>query len=187
MSKADLIVLSARRRALPPEDMKAFQTYLDNGKPMLAIRTSSHAWDTKGKAPKGWVEWLDFDAKVIGGNYGNHHKVGPITTVRPAGEGDLHPILLGVKLPFTTVASLYKNTPLKSSAKALLTGTIPDQPTEPIAWTNEYKKAKVFYTSLGHKDDFQNPQFQRLFHNASRWLLEMQIADGPPKKVRGPF
>ena len=46
--------------------------------------------------------------------------------------------------------------------RPLLIGTIPDQSPEPIAWTNVNKGGgRVFYTSLGHPDDFQQEPFNR--------------------------
>ena len=65
-----------------------------------------------------------------------------------------HPILAGVRAPFTSEGSLYRSSPLARSATLLLVGTVPGKEPEPVAWTNTYKKARVFYTSLGHPDDF---------------------------------
>ena len=66
-----------------------------------------------------------------------------------AGVAD-HPILKGVELPLLSNGSLYKASPLAAGTQLLLVGTIPDQPSEPVAWTNRYKNSRVFYTSLGH-------------------------------------
>lgn len=186
VGQADLLVLSARRRGLPAPDMALFKKKLDEGTPLLAIRTSSHAFDPKGKAPKGFAEWPEFDAQVIGGNYKNHHKVGPETSITLVPDNAKHAILTGIT-PFVSTASLYRNTPLKSTATPLLVGRIPNEQPEPIAWINQHKKAKVFYVSLGSVDDFQNPMFQRLLHNAVRWLTGTRIVEGPPKTVRNEF
>jgi type 1 glutamine amidotransferase len=47
-------------------------------------------------------------------------------------------------------------------------GTIEGKPAEPVAWMNAYgeKKAVIFYTSLGHADDFKEAPFRRLLLNA---------------------
>ncbi len=71
--------------------------------------------------------------------------------------------------------SLYKTSPLAGSAQLLLTGSIPDQKPEPVAWTNMYKQARIFYTSLGHPDDFGNPQFRRLLINAVFWAMDKPV------------
>ena len=101
--------------------------------------------------------------------------------------GGLIELLMSRTLPFTSKSSLYKNSPLQRTAWPLLVGTIPGEMPEPVAWTNQYKKTRVFYTSLGSRDDFQNPEFVRLLHNGTRWLAGMKIAEAPPKKVRGDF
>ena len=36
-------------------------------------------------------------------------------------------------------------------------GTIPGQPAEPVAWVNLRGPSRVFYTSLGHPGDFDDP------------------------------
>jgi nicotinamidase-related amidase/type 1 glutamine amidotransferase len=173
LAGADLLVLSVRRRALPAEEMAALKKYLADGKPLLALRTSSHAFDAKGKGPAGSVEWPKFDAQVLGGNYHNHHAEGPLATLTRAQGAKGHPILTGLELPFTSKGSLYKTSPLVEAATPLLMGTIPGKSVEPVAWTHRYNKSRVFYTSLGHPEDFRSPEFVRLMHNAARWALEM--------------
>ena len=177
LTSADLAVLFVRRRAFPAEQMKYFRDYLERAKPLVALRTASHAFDTRGNAPKGHVEWRDFDPKVLGGNYHGHHGSGPITTVTAARRAENHPILAGVKLPFTSEASLYETSPLSKTTTPLLTGTIPDKKPEPVAWTNTYKKARVFYTSLGCPDDFDNPYFRRLLINAVLWAMDKMVSE----------
>ena len=179
LTNADLAVLFVRRRAFPAEQMKYFRDYLNRGKPLMALRTSSHAFDTRGKHPDGHVEWLEFDQEVLGGNYHGHHGRGPTTTVTSAVGAEGHPILAGVRTPFTSIGSLYEASPLTESTKALLIGKIPDKEPEPVAWTNKYVKSRVFYTSLGHVDDFKNPQFRRLLINAVFWSMKK-----PMPKVR---
>jgi type 1 glutamine amidotransferase len=57
----------------------------------------------------------------------------------------------------------------------LLIGTILAKEPEPVAWTNRYRKSRVFYTSLGNLDDFKNPQFLRLLINAVFWGMEKPV------------
>jgi nicotinamidase-related amidase/type 1 glutamine amidotransferase len=181
LAGADLLVLSVRRRALPAEEMTALKKYLGSGKPLLALRTSSHAFDAKGKGPAGSVEWPKFDPEVLGGNYHNHYPEGPLTTVTAAPGAKDHPLLTGLRLPFTSKGSLYRTSQLAAAATPLLLGAIPGKGPEPVAWTHSYRKSRVFYTSLGHPDDFRSPQFVRLMHNAARWALEM-----PPRPPTAP-
>ncbi len=175
LSKADLVLVFARRRAFQAEQMKYLRDYLDRGKPLIGLRTASHAFDTRGKAPNGHVEWRNFDHEVLGGNYHGHYGRGPVTTVTASAGAKGHPILAGVRMPFASIGSLYEVRPLSRPAKRLLTGTIPNKEPEPVAWTNTYKKSRIFYTSLGHPDDFENPQFRRLLINAVFWAMNKPV------------
>jgi len=180
LTNADLAVLFARRRALPAEQMRYFRDYLNSGKPLIALRTASHAFDTRGNAPEGYAEWSSLDAEVLGGNYHGHYGSGPKCTVTGAAGAEGHQILAGVKIPFTSNGSLYEVRPLAGSVKQLLLGTIPDKEPEPVAWTNSYKTARIFYTSLGHPDDFLNASFRRLLINAVFWAMNKPV---PNEKV----
>jgi type 1 glutamine amidotransferase/nicotinamidase-related amidase len=175
LTNADLAVLFARRRALPAEQMNYFRNYLDRGRPLIGLRTASHAFDTRGNAPAGYAEWQKLDPEVLGGNYHGHHGNGPRCTVTRAAGADSHPILAGVQMPFTSNGSLYEVRPLTDSTTRLLIGTIPDKEPEPVAWTNSYKNSRIFYTSLGHPDDFQNPQFRRMLINAVFWAMNKPV------------
>ncbi|MGE3317307.1 MAG: ThuA domain-containing protein, partial [Planctomycetaceae bacterium] len=49
---------------------------------------------------------------------------------------------------------------------------IPDKDEEPVAWTNRSSGGgRVFYTSLGHIDDFQSAAFRKLLTNGIQWTL----------------
>jgi type 1 glutamine amidotransferase/nicotinamidase-related amidase len=175
LTQADLAVLFVRRRALPAADMKYFRDYLSEGKPLVGLRTASHAFDIRGKAPEGCSEWRDLDPAVLGGNYHGHHGSGPTCTVTLADGAARHPILAGVTLPFTSKGSLYEVRPPGKRTKPLLTGSIPGAEPEPVAWTNKFGKSRVFYTSLGHQDDFRNEHFRTFLINAVFWAMKKPV------------
>ena len=184
LKKADLVVVFARRRAFPQEQMKYLHLYLDMGKPLIGLRTASHAFDARGKGAKGHTEWPMFDSKVLGGNYHGHYGRGPTTTMTPADVTEKHPILVGIRTPFTSISSLYQVSPLTKSTRMLLIGAIPDKEPEPVAWTNRKGKSRVFYTSLGHVDDFKNSQFRRLLINAAFWAMGKPVPKVKPTVER---
>lgn len=172
LAQADLVVIYARRRAFPADQMKHLHAYLDRGGPLIGLRTASHAFDSRGSGPAGHADWPTFDPDVLGGNYQGHHGAGPVCTVTCAAGAANHPILAGVKLPLTSNGSLYRTRPLAAGTTLLLVGAIPGQEPEPVAWTNQYSKSRIFYTSLGHPEDFGNAPFRRLLLNAVRWALD---------------
>ena len=175
LAGADLAVVFVRRRALPPDQMKWLRDYLARGKPLIGLRTASHAFDARGDGPGGYAEWPKFDPEVLGGNYHGHYGRGPKTTVTATLGAREHPVLAGIQLPFTSNASLYKAGPLSGSAEELLLGAIPDQAPEPVAWTNTHRDSRVFYTSLGDRDDFANAQFRRLLVNSVFWAMDKTV------------
>jgi type 1 glutamine amidotransferase/nicotinamidase-related amidase len=180
--EADLLLLSVRRRGLAKEQLDAIRAYLGDGKPLVGIRTASHAFAPRNKEAEGadaW--WPEFDPEVLGGHYAGHHGSGPKTTVTISAGSEKHPVLAGVDpTRLTGNGSLYKVSPLSQWATPLLIGAIPDKPPEPVAWTHFYgpNKARIFYTSLGHPDDFNNGQFRRLLLNGILWALDRPIPPG---------
>lgn len=173
LATADAAVVSVRRRVLPDDQLALIRAFVASGKSLIGIRTASHAFAASGNksAPAGHTSWGAFDAEVLGGNYHGHHKAGAKVAVSTTPSETSHPLLQGVDVA-TLVGhgSLYKVSPLAKTATPLLLGTIPGQPTEPIAWTNAPASGgRVFYTSLGHVDDFTEAPFQRLLRNAVDW------------------
>jgi type 1 glutamine amidotransferase len=175
---ADLLFVSARRRQPHKEQLDAVRAHVAAGKPVVGIRTASHAFALLPKAtltdPKLAI-WPEFDAEVLGGNYHGHCKLDERNSVISlAPNAETHPILQGIAVAkMVGHGELYKNDPLPSGSTPLLMGTLPDQPSEPVAWTHLSggKHARVFYTSLGHWDDFSNPEFRRFLGNGVQWAL----------------
>jgi nicotinamidase-related amidase/type 1 glutamine amidotransferase len=181
---ADVLLVSVRRRALPAEQINAIRAHLEAGKALVAIRTASHAFAPRGKDAEAGASWETFDPEVLGGNYAGHHGAGARTAIAPAPGAENHSILTGIDLSqLVGHGSLYKVSPLSSSATPLLIGSIPQQPAQPVAWTHRFgkNKARVFYTSLGHPDDFRESMFRRLLLNAILWSVEQPI---PPVEAK---
>jgi nicotinamidase-related amidase/type 1 glutamine amidotransferase len=180
LATADLAVVYVRRRALPPEQMKYLRDYIKADKPLIGLRTASHAFVVRGDKPEaGFLEWPEFDPEMLGGNYHGHHgnkgHDGPKTYVWVEPGAGSHLILAGVPQGEIHVPSwLYKTLPLSKSATVLMTGRVDDRrPHEPVAWTNTHSGGgRVFYTSLGHPGDFKLAWFRRMLTNAVFWALD---------------
>lgn len=185
LNDADVLVVSARRRVLPKAQLDAIRKFVASGKGVVGIRTASHAFCLRANAPvpSGHDAWTGFDPEVLGGHYTNHHPEGARVAVSVATGASAHPVLKGVDpAGLTGNGSLYKVSPIATSATPLLIGSIPNQPAEPIAWVNAPASGnRVFYTSLGHPGDFNLPSFQRLLKNAIDWAS----AKPEPAKTTG--
>lgn len=176
LNDADVIVVSVRRRPLIPAQLDAIRKFVAAGKPVVGLRTASHAFAPRSgmPLPEGLAQWPTFDPEVLGGHYVGHRGVGPKTTITLGPSAANHPILEGVDVSqLFGFGSLYQSSPLAESSQPLLVGTVPDHPSEPIAWTNTAASgSRVFYTSLGHIDDFTQPGFNRVLQNAIRWVVK---------------
>ncbi len=183
---ADLLFVAVRRRPLPKDDMARIHKFLDSGKPLVGIRTACHAFASRGGQAKKnesqaeLVEWPNFDVQVLGGHYTGHftNREGTDVTVLP--EAKNHPIFSGVtNASFHSGGTLYKCGELDDKTVTLLNGTTTDQGksvTQPVAWTHQYGKSRVFFTSLGHPDDFKLPAFNHLLVNAICWAADREPA-----------
>ena len=179
---ADAILISVRRRALPPEDLQSLRDFVSSGKPVIGIRTASHAFSLRGKAPpQGHAVWETFDADVFGGNYTNHYGNQLKSTVQVAGDngtgnGSSHPILRSTDTArIQPGGSLYKTAPLYPGTRVLVEGIVSgdqvkDEPPQPVAWTFiRADSGRSFYTSLGHRDDFKQAEFESLLAAGIHW------------------
>jgi len=185
---ADLVLLSVRRRNLTTNQLNLFRDHVAAGKPIIGIRTASHAFHQRKPeaAPDGLDQWRDFDQTILGGNYHGHLSSRITTFAQAVGKEGAHPILAGIETRrFQTYGSLYEVKPLADAAKPLLMGSAYNvKETEPVAWTHTSPSGgKVFYTSLGHPYDFTVTQFRTLLRNAIYWAVDEERPEvEDPKK-----
>ena len=196
LKDAHLMVIFARFRALPPAELKYITDYVESGKPVIGLRTSTHAFLYQEDGLKHMNnEW---PTKVFGQQWITHHghfEDGnkPLTSVYFANK-IMQPILRGVK-PFDAYSWLYhvdggewklqgdcntllQGKSLKSNHE--MEGNLEKFPlTNPVAWTKAYttqsgKSSKVFFTTLGHPYDFKDVSMRRLLLNSIFWALDAE-------------
>ena len=186
LKDADVAIMSIWRRSLPPEQLQVVRDYIEAKKPLVAIRTTSHAFATRNHStPAGRATWQRFDRDVLQGNYqghhGNHADQGDSATVVwiPSSATD-HLLVAGISPGEFTVGSwLYKMSPLGDLATPVLMGRVGNSAHEPVAWSLDSEDGhRVFYTSLGSQDDFRSSEFVCLLRNAIYW------AAGVPELVK---
>ena len=160
LKECDAAVFYTRRLQIEGESLDAVKAFVASKKPIVGVRTASH----------GFQNWLAMDKDVFGGNYGNHYGAKIVCDVTIAPSGKDHPILKGVS-GFKSNGSLYKNPNVAADVTVLLSGAIPGN-SEPVAWVREKDGRRVFYTSLGHPDDFKDENFTRLLVNGLMWATK---------------
>lgn len=72
LEKADLMILFTRFRSLPDEQMLHFQKYLMNGKPIIGIRTATHAFEIKDSTSqfRHWSNSFNDEQSAWNGGFG---------------------------------------------------------------------------------------------------------------------
>jgi len=210
LRSADLMVIFTRFRKLPDDQMKLIAEYTDSGKPIIGIRTATHAFDTSEGtkyARFGWnsKEWEGgFGRQVLGETWVAHHgNHGSESTrgVIPEGARD-HPILRGVKDVWGPTDVYAVRLPLPGDSKPLVLGQVvagmspkdppvtgkKNDPMMPIAWTKTHatssgKSARVFTTTIGASQDLESEGLRRLLVNACYWALAMEEKIDPASSV----
>lgn len=199
VATADLLVVFYRFREPSREQMKILDDYLQSGKPIIGLRTATHAFNMKRDKENPFQhydfqsrEWRGgFGQQVLGDTWINHHGHHKHEATRGLinGMAQNHPILKGVVDVFGT-SDVYGVRNLKTTDTVLLhgatlTGMAPTDPVKmskslmPIAWTRDYhnksgKINRIFCTTMGASVDLLSEDLRRLLVNACYWGLELE-------------
>ena len=187
LAEADLAVFFLRWRLLPADQVAHIEAYLKSGKPIMGFRTSTHSFNYPNTDPL--VAYNGFAERAFGAPPGwggpsqhTHYGHNASTDATVIADKAKHPILTGVDPTFHVRSWLYRvlpDYPAKGTDWLLMGKAVnPDKPAvdQPIAWTweNQYK-GKVFFTTMGHPEDFSVESFQRLVVNAVHWELGLKV------------
>ena len=207
VKEADLVVLFFRFRELPDEQMKYFVDHIDAGKPIIAIRTSTHAFAYSRNKESAYAkydwrskEWAGgFGQHVLGDTWVSHHGDHGKQSTRGIinKEQSQHPVLRGVD-DIWGPTDVYGIIHLPADAKVLVYGQVlegmkpTDKPLEgkkndpmmPLIWTRDYKAesgktCRTLTSTIGAASDLESEGLRRLFVNACYWLTGLDV----PKKA----
>jgi uncharacterized protein len=187
LETADLMVLYTRFRALPEAQLGRILSFADSGKPLVGFRTTTHAFLYPEDSPHRDLN-DGFGQRVFGQKWITHHGHRSSTRVAVHEPNREHPILRGVT-GFHARSWLYHVAPLHGDDNTvLLDGTSEGSDkvaraaefplTQPVAWTRTYKSARVFFTTLGHPEDFTHESMRRLALNGILWALGREVPAG---------
>ncbi len=196
LKTADMMVMFFRFRDLPAEQMKHIMDYTNSGKPIMGLRTSTHAFNFRkhrDSPPGKWASSFKggYGREVLGERWVNHygHHQRESTRGFVAKGMETHPIVKGCE-DIWGPSDVYGITTLSGDSKPLIMGQVlvgmdpkdkpkADKPLLPVAWTKTYtgtagKASRVFTTTMGHGGDLQSEGFRRLLVNACYWGMGME-------------
>ena len=174
LDTADLLVVFCRRLALPDDQMNRIKKFIEDGNPVMGIRTANHAFSIRADTiPEGYVDWWEFVPEVLGCKNEGYGPVEPGTDISVVSAQATHPILQGIEETYWhTIGNLYKVTLVDQDATVLLRGQVESAGLEePVAWIRENNfGGQVFYNSAGHPADFENKDNIKIMNQAIAWL-----------------
>jgi Trehalose utilisation len=212
LRKADLMIIATRFRDLPDDQMKEIVDYVESGRPIIGMRTATHAFNIKGR--KKYARY-SFDSKdwdggfgrqVLGetwiSHHGDHAHESTRGIIAPGETG--HPIVRGIK-----VGDIWGPTdvygvrlPLPGDSKPLVLGQVVEDmtatgnpvkgkkndPMMPVAWVKSFtgesgKPARIFTTTMGAATDLESPGVRRLLVNAVYWTVGLEDKIRPENEV----
>ncbi len=210
LESADLMVIFTRFRDLRDDQMKRMVDYIESGKPIIGLRTATHAFNiAKGKTYARYgnssTEWKGgFGRQVLGERWISHHgHHGRESTRGVLAKGmEQHPILRGVTDVWGPTDVYGVRLPLPGDSQPLVLGQVIDgmdpsdkplegkknDPMMPVAWIKSYtgtagKKARIFNTTMGASQDFQSEGLRRLLVNACYWTVGLEAKIPEKAKV----
>jgi hypothetical protein len=214
LDSADAIVMLLRFREWPDAQMKHFVDAYLAGKPFIALRTSTHAFEyaKDSQSPYAKFSWNStvwpggFGKQVLGETWVSHlganHKEATRGIIEPSAQDD--PILRGVNDIFGDTG-VYTANPAKD-AKILVRGQVLDgvnptdppvsgtknDPMQPVAWSRVYeneagKTNRVFCTTMGAATDLENEGLRRLVVNAVYWAVGLEVPAKADVRVVGDY
>ena len=203
LATADLMIIATRMRSLPDEQMRHVVEYVESGRPIIGLRTATHAFEPPADSSYSRWDWRrrekdwngGFGREVLGETWISHHGHHKVESTRGliAPGQEAHPIVRGVDDIWGTTDVYGVRLPLPGDSLPLVLGQVlkgmqPDDapvegeknnPMMPIAWTKTWaapngETSRIFTTTMGAATDLESEGLRRLIVNAAYWCLGME-------------
>lgn len=202
LGTADLAVLFLRFRELPDSQMKHIVDFVDSGKPIIGLRTATHAFNYQKNKTSPYANYSFDSSSWVGGfgqqvlgdtwisHHGDHGKESTRGIANPRFRD--HPILRGVDDVWGPT-DVYGIQNLPADAQVLLHGQVlagmkptdppvagaKNDPMMPLFWLREHKTksgsaARIACTTMGASTDLESAGLRRLLVNTCYWGLGLE-------------
>ena len=172
----DGIIFANTTGDLPLPDKDAFLKWIESGKAFIGMHSATDTF--RGHTP------LDSYNVMIGAEFKGHGQQVEVVCIN---QDPKHPACKDFGPTFTVKDEIYiMNGFERTKVHGLL--TLDKQPNTgepgdyPIAWCKNYGKGKVFYTSLGHREDvWESQAYQKHILGGIKWALGLEKGDAKPQ------
>lgn len=162
----DGVIFANTTGDLPLPDNQAFINWIASGKAFIGMHSASDTFH-------GFRPYIE----MLGAEFLTH---GAQATVDCINQDPEHPACKHLEKAWKVHDEIYI---MKSFERSRVHGLLgldkhPNEKTPgdfPIAWCRNVKKGRVFYTSLGHREDvWENPVYQKHILGGIQWALKQQ-------------
>lgn len=212
LDSADMAIMLLRFREFPEKEMAHFANFLKAGKPLFALRTSTHAFAMQRYKNSPYVnfDWQSkawpggFGQQVLGdtwiSHHGNHGSESTRAVFNPRFKD--HPVMRGVT-DIWGPTDVYGVIHLPADADVLAEGAVlqgmkatdpavegpKNHPMMPLIWTRTYigdqgKNNRIFCTTMGAATDLESEGLRRLIVNACYYSTGLEKKIRPDLDVR---
>jgi hypothetical protein len=183
----DAVIFANTTGDLPIPDKEAFLNWIKSGKGFVGMHSASDTFH-------GYPPFIE----MIGGEFLSHGAQVEVEAINQDMECPACRHLPGTWTVFDEIY-LLKNFDRTKVHGLLTLDKEPNKKTPgdyPIAWIKEYGQGRVFYTSLGHREDIWDPawkdgqrknseeisrQYQQHILGGIKWALGLEKADAKPQ------
>ncbi len=207
LETADLMIIATRFRQPDAEQAKFISNFLNAGKPVIGLRTATHAF-RGGQKFGDQLTFDEFGLKILGEQWVSHHgkhKVeGARGVVEPGAEA--HPILRNVTDVFAP-SDVYGVVHLTEADQILMRAAVTasldpkspnvdddrNKPMQPFAWLHSWQSpdgkvsGRAFCTTAGAAVDLVNEDLRRLIVNAACYLTDQEVPEKADVEYVDPF
>jgi len=175
LKQYDAVVFANTTGDLPIPDKDAFIEWIKSGKGFVGMHSASDTFH-------GYKPYLE----MLGGEFETHHAQVCVDCIN---QDRRFPANKHLKPVWTLFDEIYiiKNFDRKNMHGLLTLDKHPNTgiPGDyPVSWCKTVGQGKVFYTSLGHREDvWENPVYQKHILEGVRWALGLVEGDATPQSL----
>jgi type 1 glutamine amidotransferase len=195
LEKYDAVIFANTTGDLPLPDKQAFLDWIKSGKGFVGMHAATDTYSHHKP--------LDPYAEMIGGEFRHHGQQAEVDCIN---HDPAHPATQPVPPVWHVKDEIYLlNGFVRTNVHGLL--GLDKEPNDkspgyyPISWCKNYGKGRVFYTSLGHREDIWDPNtpasfkrenpkevseaYQKHILGGIKWALGLEKGDATPDKEPG--
>jgi type 1 glutamine amidotransferase len=190
----DAVIFANTTGDLPLPDKQAFLDWIKSGKGFIGMHSAADTFDKTGNS-EGYPPYVE----MLGAQFKTHHAQAEVDCLN---QDPKHPATKDLPASWHVKDEIYLMNDYDPAKvhELLILDKHPNEGTAghyPISWCKMYGKGRVFYTSLGHREDVWDPntpekfkrenskevseRYQKHILGGIKWALGLAAGDAKPQ------